>query len=183
MKEKFLRFMQGRYGIDTLGRFLLGSALVSYLLYMFIGKSLLYFLALIFLCYAYFRMFSKDIYKRSSENQNFLKKTAGIRRVWAGRKYHFQQMRAFHIYKCPTCKQKIRIPRGKGRIEIRCPKCNSTFIRHSQFLYIRISNSIYHIQKFLIGLKFELLLNLLQISNKFKILRILCLREYKEEST
>ena len=131
MKEKFLRFMQGRYGIDTLGRFLLGSALVSYLLYIFIGKSLLYFLALIFLCYAYFRMFSKDIYKRSSENQNFLKKTAGIRRVWAGRKYHFQQMRAFHIYKCPTCKQKIRIPRGKGRIEIRCPKCNSTFIRHS----------------------------------------------------
>lgn len=131
MKEKFLRFMYGRYGIDTFGRFLLGSALVCYLLYMFIGKNPLYLLALILLCYSYFRIFSKNIYKRSSENQLFLKKTAGIRRVWASKKYQFQQMRAFHIYKCPTCKQKIRIPRGKGRIEIRCPKCNSTFIKHS----------------------------------------------------
>lgn len=131
MKEKFLRFMYGRYGMDTFGRFLLVSALISYFLSMFVAQRPLYLLALILLCYSYFRIFSKDIYKRSSENQLFLKKTAGVRRAWSSRKYQFQQRRAFHIYKCPTCRQKIRIPRGKGRIEIRCPKCNSTFIKHS----------------------------------------------------
>ena len=131
MKEKFLRFMQGRYGIDTFGRFLLGSALASYLLYMFIGKSLLYFIALILLCYSYFRMFSKNISKRYAENQKYLTMTAGIRRKIASWKSQLAQRKIYHIYRCPGCKQKIRVPRGRGKIEIRCPKCNTRFVKKS----------------------------------------------------
>ena len=83
------------------------------------------------LIYAYFRMFSRNIYKRAAENQAFLKKTARIRSWFYKQKSMMAQRKTHRIFKCPTCKQKIRVPKGKGRIEIRCPKCSTTFIKNS----------------------------------------------------
>lgn len=83
------------------------------------------------LIYEYFRMFSRNIYKRSIENQWYLSKTAKLRTFFYRQKNLMLQRKTHHIYKCPTCRQKIRIPRGKGRVEIRCPKCNTTFIKKS----------------------------------------------------
>lgn len=81
--------------------------------------------------YCYFRLFSRNIQKRYAENQKFLAKTYNIRCFFNKQKNMFMQRRIYHIYKCPGCKQKIRIPRGKGRIEVRCPKCGTTFIKKS----------------------------------------------------
>ena len=81
--------------------------------------------------YAYFRVFSRNIYKRSAENQWYLNKTYKLRTFLLKQKNLMQQRKTHHIYKCPVCKQKIRVPRGKGRIEIRCPRCNATFIKKS----------------------------------------------------
>ena len=81
--------------------------------------------------YAYFRIFSKNIYKRAAENQAFMKKTAGIRSWFYKQKSMMAQRKTHRIFKCPTCKQKIRVPKGKGRIEIRCPKCSTKFIKKS----------------------------------------------------
>jgi len=131
MKEKFIRFMSGRNGVDELNRFLLIVTLICYFVSLFTGWKLLYSIAFVLLFYAYFRMFSRNLYKRSAENRTYLDKTANIRYKWNAKLSQLKQLRTHHIYKCPTCRQKIRVPRGKGRIEIRCPKCQSTFIKKS----------------------------------------------------
>ena len=124
MREKFARFMAGRYGMDTMGRFTIGLALFLVVInYIFTSRILLIL--------AYYRMFSRNVYKRSSENQVFLNKTYKIRHWFYTQKILFGQRKTHHIYRCPSCKQKIRVPRGKGKIEIRCPKCNTTFIKKS----------------------------------------------------
>lgn len=131
MKEKIARFMAGRYGVDYLGRFTIIAGLIALLLAGWTRSSLLNLLAWVLIIYSYYRMFSRNIYKRTQENQWYLNKTYKIRCFFARQKNMLTQRKTHHIYKCPTCKQKIRIPRGKGKIEIRCPKCNTTFIKKS----------------------------------------------------
>ncbi len=134
VKEKFMRFMQGRYGVygpDLLNRFLLGSALALMALSLFVRWRAVYWLAFAFLIYAYFRMFSKNYTKRYAENQAFIKHTAKVRGFIGTQKNMMRQRKTHHIYKCPDCGQKIRIPRGKGKIAVRCPKCNTEFIKKS----------------------------------------------------
>lgn len=134
VKEKIIRFMQGRYGAygpDLLNRFLLGGALVVMIVSMFTRWDILYWIAIAALGYSYFRMFSKNYSKRYAENQAFMKATYKIRTYWASQKSLMHQRKTHHIYKCPDCKQKIRIPRGKGKIAVRCPKCGKEFIRRS----------------------------------------------------
>lgn len=123
MKEKLYRFMQGRYGADQLNRFIMILSLLVLVISLF-GPRILYVLGIALLILAYYRMLSKNIYRRRAENSVYLKYTYKIKNA-------FIQNKTYHIYKCPSCKQKIRIPRGKGRIEIRCPKCSQTFIKKS----------------------------------------------------
>ena len=131
MREKFYRFMQGRYGQDEFSRFLLCGAVVCILINIFARSNLLYVLAWVLLFYSYFRMFSKNHAARYAENQRYLNATARFRywleqqkKLSGERKYH-------HIYVCPQCRQKIRIPKGKGRIMVRCPKCGHEFQKRS----------------------------------------------------
>ena len=105
--------------------------LVSMLLAGWNDSMLLSLLSWACIILTYFRMFSRNIYKRSAENQWYLNKTYKLRSAFYRQKNLLIQRRTHHIYKCPSCRQKIRIPRGKGRIEIRCPKCSATFIKKS----------------------------------------------------
>ncbi len=131
MREKFARFMAGRYGMDSLGRFTMFLTLV-FIFINYFGRSRIFsLLAWAGIILTYYRMFSRNTYQRSSENQQFLNRTQRIRRWFYTQKNLFTQRKTHHIYKCPSCRQKIRIPRGKGRIEIRCPKCNTAFIKNS----------------------------------------------------
>lgn len=131
MREKFIRFMQGRYGSDKFGQFLLILAIVFMLLSMFGGRNVWDTLAVLLLIYAYFRMFSKNIPKRYAENQKYLQMTAKARTAFSKKKRELNQLKTHHIYKCPNCGQKIRVPRGKGKIAIRCPKCSTEFVKKS----------------------------------------------------
>lgn len=131
MKEKLRNFMMGRYGIDSFGRFLLGLALIMLLLSCFFLRNVFYIVSLLILLYAYYRIFSKDISRRYKENNIFLNYKYKIRNFYQKEKYMFKQRRIYHIYRCPGCKQKIRIPKGKGRICITCPKCKTEFIKRS----------------------------------------------------
>lgn len=130
MREKIYRFMQGRYGGDQLNRFLMVMVLMFFALSV-LGGRVFYLIGTALLIYAYYRMFSKNIYKRRAENAVYMRYTYKVRQVFATWKRDLKQQKTHHIYKCPSCRQKIRIPRGKGKIEIRCPKCGQTFIKKS----------------------------------------------------
>lgn len=135
MKEKFIRFMQGRYGVDELSKFAMGAAFVCVLLAIFAGRSnmgaLLDTLGLAAIIYTYFRIFSRNIQKRYEENQWFLARTAKLRLRFQKEKNLMAERKTNHIYTCPGCGQKIRIPKGKGKIEIDCPKCHTKFVKRS----------------------------------------------------
>ncbi len=130
-KNKMMQFMQGRYGADQMGQMLSAVSMVFLIISLFSRNQGWFLLALIGIVYNYFRMFSKNISKRYAENQKYLTMTAGIRRKLASWKSQLAQRKIYHIYRCPGCKQKIRVPRGRGKIEIRCPKCNTRFVKKS----------------------------------------------------
>lgn len=126
-----MQFMQGRYGADQMGQMLSAVSMVFLIISLFSRNQAWFLLAVIGIVYNYFRMFSKNISKRYAENQKYLKMTVGIRRKLASWKSQLAQRKIYHIYRCPGCKQKIRVPRGRGKIEIRCPKCNTRFVKKS----------------------------------------------------
>ncbi len=126
-----MQFMQGRYGADQMGQMLSAVSMVFLIISLFSRNQAWFLLAVIGIVYNYFRMFSKNISKRYAENQKYLTMTAGIRRKIASWKSQLAQRKIYHIYRCPGCKQKIRVPRGRGKIEIRCPKCNTRFVKKS----------------------------------------------------
>lgn len=114
-------FMAGRYGTDKLNIAILGAGLVICLINMFLRLPLLNLaLTLIsyaFMCWAIFRCFSRNIYKRYRENRRYL--------LWLQR-FKDKQHRYFD---CPRCRQQVRVPKGKGKINITCPKCSNRFIK------------------------------------------------------
>ena len=130
MRQRLMQFMQGRYGNDQLNRFLMAVGMVFLVISLF-GPDLFYTLALVILIYTYFRMFSRNIYKRAAENQKYLQKSVKIRGILQKKKKELMDLKTHHIYKCPGCKQKLRVPRGRGRIEISCRKCGTKFVKKS----------------------------------------------------
>jgi DNA-directed RNA polymerase subunit RPC12/RpoP len=131
MKRKLEEFMSGRYGADQLSRFMLGICLVCLVLNIFTRVQVVYVVALVVLGICYYRMFSKDYAKRSAENQKYLSFIWKIKAKFGRMKSRVIQSKDYHIYKCPSCGQKIRIPRGKGKICVTCPKCRHEFEKRS----------------------------------------------------
>ena len=131
MREKFLHLMQGRYGADQLYRVMLIGGAVLVILSNFIFEVFFLLLGWILVVLAFVRAFSKDYSRRYAENQKFLELTGKIRKVFGKQRYVMEQRKDYHIYTCPQCRQKIRMPRGKGKVEISCPKCHTKFIKKS----------------------------------------------------
>lgn len=135
MRERLSRFMQGRYGVDQLSNFIVVIALVIMLVELFfpvrIVRSLMNTLAVLLLVFSYFRIFSRNHYKRYAENERFLKYYNKFKYFFSNKKKNFAQRKTHCIFKCPSCKQSIRVPKGKGKIAITCPKCHTEFIKRS----------------------------------------------------
>lgn len=130
MRDRIQRFMWGRYGNDRFNQFLMVAALLCMFL-SFFGLRGFYGIAFLIMIYAYYRMFSRQTAKRAAENQWYLKKEWKVRSFFAAKKKQWSQRKIYRIYKCPQCGQKLRVPRGKGKIAIRCKKCGNEFIRKS----------------------------------------------------
>lgn len=135
LRGKFGRFMYGRYGTDQLNRSLAIALVLCAVLNVFIRGNyfslLLNSWEILLIVIFYYRMFSKNIQKRYAENQKYLTLENKLRRFFGKTKYMQEQRKDFHIYTCPQCKQKIRIPKGKGKISVRCPKCGMEFVKNS----------------------------------------------------
>lgn len=131
MREKFYRFMQGRYGVDDLYRFLFWLAVIGIVLNWFVKSSALSFLTTLILVYAMYRVLSRNHSARYTENQKYLNATAKFRYWFDQQKKLMEERKYHHIYTCPKCRQKIRIPKGKGKIMVRCPKCHYEFQKRS----------------------------------------------------
>lgn len=124
--ESLRRFMYGRCGVDQLNLFLLSVviflSLASVILSVIggvctlIGMLVNLLSHLILLCYL-FRFLSRNLEKRILENRRFLSLFSRIKD------------RQNRYYRCPNCKQTVRVPRGRGKICIKCPRCNEKFIR------------------------------------------------------
>lgn len=123
--------MIGRYGVDSLSKFMLGTAVVLLVFAMGFRNNFLNTLACLLVLLCYLRMFSRNYQKRAEENQKFLELKGKAATFLKREKEYFEQRKTHHIYKCPSCKQKIRVPKGKGKICITCPKCHTEFIKKS----------------------------------------------------
>lgn len=114
-------FMIGRYGTDKLNMYILGAGVIVCLLSLFLQFSyvplMLTALSYVLMFWAIFRSFSRNTYKRYQENRKFLLFLDRIK----DRKHKY--------FSCPKCRQPVRVPRGKGKIAISCPKCKEKFIR------------------------------------------------------
>lgn len=120
-------FMRGRYGVDQFGNFLLGLYLAVAVLSVLFMHNTLFLLSLLILVYCWFRILSHNIYKRSSENTRYLQKTYKLRAWISNRKKRLKDRKVYRYFTCPSCKQTLRVPRGKGAITITCPKCKTKF--------------------------------------------------------
>jgi len=115
----FRNFMLGRYGSDKLNVALLIAGVAMMLLGSIFAKKLAFLnlLAYVPLVWCIFRMYSRNLEARRRENAAFLNF------------FHHLQDKEHRYFRCPRCRQTVRVPRGRGKISIRCPKCSERFIK------------------------------------------------------
>lgn len=129
MRYRLMRFMAGRNGLDSLNRFLLGVCIVVVLFNLFLRSAVFSILGYLLLILVYFRIFSRDLAKRGAENQRYLRYQNSFLH-WKHRlTERFRQRKTHRFYRCPACHTNLRVPKGKGKIFIRCPKCGEGFER------------------------------------------------------
>ncbi len=121
MKEKLIRFMQGRYGIDQLSKFLLITGLAVVLLSAFFGETAVSMLLYIFgwgvVIYCYFRIFSRNVQKRYAENQAYLMKTYKIRNWFQNQKNIWQREKCTTFIHVRHVNKKSASRRAKGKLK------------------------------------------------------------------
>jgi hypothetical protein len=123
------RVMVGRYGVDQLSIGLLILDIVLGLVNQFVRTPVLSVLCFLILILCYVRIFSRNIQKRYEENCKFLKLINPVRYWFKKTVRRAKESKTHCFYKCPNCRQTIRVPRGKGKIQITCPKCRTQFIK------------------------------------------------------
>lgn len=118
IRDFLYRFMNGRYGTDELGKVTLFSSWIVCIISSLINRALLYYLGMIGIIYSLYRALSRNINARMLENRRFLKMVNLY-------KLKYDQRKEYKIFKCRSCGRNVRVPRGKGRIEVTCPACGN----------------------------------------------------------
>ena len=129
--SRFIEFMQGRYGFDTLNKFLLGAAItlavVNLFVFNIIARTILMVIELACLGWFAFRFLSRNITGRSHENRIFEKFFNPVKNFFVLSYKKIRDRKDYRYIKCPFCKAQLRVRNKKGRHTVRCPKCNKEF--------------------------------------------------------
>ncbi len=132
MRERIARFMAGRNGNDQFNMFLLITGLVLAVVSSFLKNTvvggIMTVLVLALLGFCYFRMLSKNVYKRAGENGAYLRKKEAVKKFFRCQKERWVQRKEYKFFNCPKCRAMLRVPRGRGKIKIMCRKCGNSFI-------------------------------------------------------
>ena len=114
-------FMAGRYGTDRLNMVILCAGLFCSLLSVWVKavplNIIFWALSYGLMIWAICRTLSRNTYRRYQENRKFLQLVGRVKD------------RDNRYFDCPKCRQTVRVPRGKGKISITCPRCKERFIR------------------------------------------------------
>jgi len=126
---KMERFMRGRYGHDSLNAALCVLALILIFIAAFVPVRWLSLSAFLPLGWAMFRMYSKNLSKRRAENAKWRKLSAPFCKAWELHQVKWAGRKTHRYFTCPKCHETMRVPKGKGKIEITCRKCGERFQR------------------------------------------------------
>lgn len=127
MRYRLKQFLDKCYGFDLLGYLLLAACILLTVLSQFTDTVFPSLIGSIALVWAVYRAFSHNIHKRWEENQRLLKLLPNLCRWLSDSMLRHKQRRDYKFFRCPGCHNRLRLPRGKGRIQITCPRCGQRF--------------------------------------------------------
>lgn len=136
-REDMKEVMSRRCGLDELNNFIMLIAFIYIVTAMFTQKRLFVLMGAVFVVLCYFRVFSKNLEKRRKENAFYMNYMGGVVKLvkhWKlclKMKIKTIQDKEYAYFVCNTCGQIVRVPKGKNKVNIRCPKCNMTFIKRT----------------------------------------------------
>lgn len=146
-KQNMQNFFSGRNGLDELGLVCFILSIIFSILNMFFPNLVIfYILDLIFVIYAFFRFFSRNVYKRELENErftNFFKnifkrgskqrpikvkpikeKKVKVKKVKVKKEKEKKKDKNYLYHRCPHCNNIIKVSRKiKGEKLVMCMKC------------------------------------------------------------
>lgn len=127
MQREAARWAVGRNGADELANATVNLAIIIVIVDLLINSRVLSWIGLALLAYGWFRISSKNIAARSRENELALQKGGKVIRFLVNPVAAFTEQKNYVHLACPSCGQKVRIPRGKGKVRVTCPKCHTRF--------------------------------------------------------
>lgn len=126
-KEKLIRFMYGRNGMDKMASVLLWIGIALSLVNIFFHSLIIGLLNYLILFYCLFRVMSKNVWKRRAENEKFMRLFSKVSGFFKLQKNKFKD-RKTHVYRqCPSCHANLRLPKAKGNHTVKCPRCAYRF--------------------------------------------------------
>lgn len=128
-RYRMQQWAYGRYGMDELGRFLYIIVFVLLVVSLIPYCSPVVLLSMALLFYNTFRACSRNVEKRKRENEWYLRKTAPMRERRQKSALIREEKRNYVFIRCRKCSNLNRVPRGKGKIRITCPKCGDQIVR------------------------------------------------------
>ena len=128
-----LRVMAGRNGVDRFGRFLSAVTVIFLLISLLTGRtgvsSLFWALGVITFFLGLFRSFSRNLPRRRAENEAYCRLEDRVLGRFRGAGERFRQRKDYRFFRCPSCRTWLRVPRGKGKVQVTCRQCGERFAR------------------------------------------------------